>query len=52
MRTFDCERLETTYFMQKSKKLRKVTCKNRKSCKKLQYKILGNSSKHWNIYVL
>jgi len=32
--------------MQKSKKLQKVACKNRESCKKLQYKIPGNSSKH------
>jgi len=29
MRTFDCERLETTYF----------ACKNRKSCEKLHAKI-------------
>ena len=40
------------FCMKKSKKLRKVTCKNRKSCKKLQYKIPGNSSKHWIIYIL
>jgi len=32
--------------------LQKVACKNRKSCKKLQYKIPGNSSKHWIIYIL
>ena len=38
--------------MQKSKKLQKVACKNRKSCKNLQYKIPGNSSKHWIIYIL
>ena len=50
MRTFDCERLETTYFACKNRKscekwhakiekVAKVACKNRKSCKKLHANI-------------